>query len=331
MQSTMIVAVTGASGHIGNCLVRELVKTGTDVRVLVHKHHEDIDDLDIKFIYGNILDPETLTPLCKNVDVVFHCAALISIDNQDKKNVYATNVTGTKNMVEASLAAGVKKFIHFSSIDAFATYKNENTLNEKSPLAHSKKTIYGYSKAECEKLVLNAVTKGLDAVILSPTAVIGPCDFWGSSLGSALLKFYNNKIPILIPLGYNWVDVRDVVSAAIQSVKKGRKGEKYILSGNFCSLKDLSGLIENISGKTSLRLIVPVFFARLVCPLFHIRYLLTKRKPMFTCQSLKILIQAPKNISFEKAQKELDYSPRPLEQTLRETFEWYKQNKYLNQ
>ena len=197
-------------------------------------------------------------------------------------------------------------------------------------LQHQKKTMYDYSKAEGEKIILEAVERGLDAVILCPSAVVGPFDYRGSYLGQALLKMYKNKIPALIPGGYYWVDVRDVVSAAIKSVQSGRKGEKYIISGNYCSLKDLSKIIGKMSGKNPPRLTVPVFLAFLVCPFFEFISTITKKKPMFTCQSLKILISAPSNISLVKSQNELAYFPRPLEETLKDTFEWYKQNKYLN-
>ncbi len=324
------VAVTGASGHIGNCLVRDLIKSGAKVKVLVHQDENDLANLGVEMINGNILEPESLMPFCKNADIVFHCAAIVSIDNRHKNRVYETNVTGTKNMLRASMEAGVKKFIHFSSIDAFQRIDREHIVTEETPLTKSKKSVYEVSKAKGELLVLEAVRNGLDAVILSPTAVVGPYDFRESFLGLALKKFYNNKIPALIPGGYNWVDVRDVVSAAIEAIQKGRKGEKYILAGHFYEIKDLSTIIGNISGRKPPRFMVPIFLAILVCPFFEIFALATKQKPMFTCQSLNLLIRGPRKISIEKAKRELNYSPHSLEQTLKDTFDWYKQNNYLN-
>jgi len=323
------VAITGASGHIGNCLVRELKKQGASVKVLVHDFKNDLDKLDVELIQGNLIDIESLNLLCEGVDVVFHLAAKIALDNRKSAEVYAVNVTGTKNIIEASKMAGVKKFIHFSSIDAFQFISSDEVLDESKPIVESENSIYAFTKAESERLVLNAVNEGLDAVILSPTAVIGPFDYRGSFLGSALIKIYQNKIPMLISGGYNWVDVRDVAKAAIQSVETGRKGEKYILSGNFCSIKDLSEITGKISGKRTPTLLAPVFLAKLACPFFQIYYSITKGKPIYTSQSLDLLINSPKNISFEKAKKELGYEPHPLEQTLRDTFNWYIENKYL--
>jgi len=325
----MIIAITGASGHIGNCLVRELKKQGSVVKVLVHDFKNDLDKLDVELIQGNLLDIESLNLLCEGVDVVFHLAAKIALDNRRPDEVYAVNVTGTKNMIEASKTAGVKKFIHFSSIDAFQFISSDAVLDENNPLIQSEKAIYAFTKAESERLVLNAVNEGLDAVILSPTAVIGPFDYRGSFLGTALIKIYQNKIPMLISGGYNWVDVRDVAKAAIQSVETGRKGEKYILSGSFCSLQDLSEIAGKISGKKTPKLIAPVLLAKLAWPFIQFYYSLINEKPIYTRHSLELLVNSPKNISFEKAKKELGYAPRPLEQTLRDTFHWYIENKYL--
>jgi dihydroflavonol-4-reductase len=326
----MNVAVTGASGHIGNCLVRELIKKGAHVKVLVHNFENDLAQMDIEMIHGSLLEIESLKKLCEGVDVVFHLAAKIALDNRQHDEVYAVNVIGTKNIIEASKSAGIKKFIHFSSIDAFQNIPSEMVLDESQPLIENEKTIYAFTKAESERIVMNAVSEGLDAVILSPTAVIGPFDYRGSFLGDALLKIVRNQIPMLISGGYNWVDVRDVAMAAIQSVELGRKGEKYILAGNFCHLKELSELIGRISEKKTPTLLAPVFMAKLACPFFQFYYSITKGKPLYTSQSLDLLINSPKNISFEKARKELGYEPRPLEQTLRDTFIWYRENKYLN-
>ena len=325
----MKVAVTGASGHIGNCLVRELKKRGAEVKVLVHDFKNDLDKLDVEIIQGNLLEPESLKLLCSGADVVFHLAAKITLDNRHPEKVIAVNLTGTKNMIDASLSAGVKKFIHFSSIDAFAKVRPGQILDEKCPLIETRDSIYEITKAESEKLVLNAVNEGLDAIVLCPTAVIGPFDYRGSFLGDALKKIFTNRLPMLIAGGYNWVDVRDVADAAICAVEKGRKGEKYILSGNYADLKALSELAGKITGKKTPTLIAPVFLAKLALPFLWFYYSIFNGKPIYTSQSLNLLINSPKNISFEKAGNELGYNPRPLKQTLNDTFNWYRENKFI--
>lgn len=325
----MKVAVTGASGHIGNCLVRELKKQGARVKVLVHEFKNDLDKLDVEIIKGDLLDKKSLNMLCNDVDVVYHLAAKIALDNRHSNKVYEVNVTGTKNIIEASMSAGVKRLVHFSSIDAFAKVRPEQVLNETCPITESENSIYEITKAESERLVMKAVSEGLDAVILCPTAVVGPFDYRGSFLGDALKKIYTNRLPMLIAGGYNWVDVRDVAGAAIHSVEKGRKGEKYILSGNYAELTTLSELAGKITGKKTPNLVAPVFLAKLACPFLEFYYSITNGIPIYTLQSLNLLINSPKNISFEKAKKELGYLPRPLMQTLSDTFVWYRENKFI--
>lgn len=134
---------------------------------------------------------------------------------------------------------------------------------------------------------------------------------------------------MLISGGYNWVDVRDVAAAAIQAMEKGKNGEKYILAGNFCTLRKLSEITGKISGKATPKFLVPVYLAKLACPFLEFSYFITKQKPIYTRQSLELLINSPKNISFEKANKELNYQARPLEQTLYDTFNWYIDNQIL--
>jgi dihydroflavonol-4-reductase len=263
------------------------------------------------------------------VDVVFHLAAQIAIDNRSSTRVYDTNVIGTRNILKAAVRTGVKKLIHFSSIHAFQIGSPGQLLDENSPLVGSNKTIYEFTKAEGEREVIRAVKEGLNALILNPTAVIGPFDYKGSLLGQALLKIYQNKLPFLVSGGYNWVDVRDVVSASIKAAESGRKGENYILSGEFCSLRELSALISKLSG-CKIPANVSVSLARLACPFLQIYSSVTKEEPLYTYQSLDILVNSPVNISNAKAKNELGYEPRPLEQTLRDTFDWYKENNSIN-
>ncbi len=325
----MKAAVTGASGHIGNCLVRELKKKGTGVKVLVHTFKSDLEKMDVELVQGNLLEPESLVNLCEGTDVVFHLAAQIAIENSSYAKVYETNVTGTRNILKAARNAGVKKFMHFSSIHAFQADSSSMILDETRSLVQTNKTVYEFTKAEGEREVMKAVREGLNAVILNPTAVIGPFDLRGSLLGQALIKIHQNKLPFLVSGGYNWVDVRDVVAAALQAVETGRNGENYILSGKFCSLRDLSVLISKISG-CRIPVIVPVTIARLACPFFKIYSLFTGKEPLYTYQSLDILVNSPANISNAKAMRELSYNPRSIEETLRDTFDWYRDNNFIN-
>jgi dihydroflavonol-4-reductase len=325
----MKVAITGASGHIGNCLVNELKLQGAEIKILLHNFKSNLEELNVEHVNGSLLDPESLVRLCEGVDVVFHLAAQIAIENTSAEQVYEINVTGTKNMLKAAKDCGVRKFIHFSSIHAFRVSNKSQLIDETTPRVESDKTIYEFTKAEGEREVMKAVEAGLNAVILNPTAVIGPFDYRNSLLGQALRKIYQNELPFLISGGYNWVDVRDVVSAAKNAVESGRRGENYILSGQFCSLHELSVLITRLSDGR-IPIIVPVPVARLATPFFKFYSIFSGKQPLYTHQSLDILVNSPLNISNAKARKELGYSPRSLEQTLRDTFDWYRDNNFIN-
>lgn len=326
----MKVAVTGASGHIGNCLVRKLIERGYEVSVLVHQFNSNLHRLNVCEIQGNLLQIDTLHQLCKGAEVVFHLAAKITIDNKNADEVYAINVKGTQNILDAALEQKITKFIHFSSIHAFLNRDPSQLLDESSPLNITSKSMYESTKAKSEELVSKAVERGLHAVVLCPTAVIGPFDYRQSLLGQAIQKMYANSLPMLVKGGYNWVDVRDVVDGAIKAMEKGEKGEKYILSGTYCSLKELSVLLGNVFNRKTPRYEAPISLARFALPFIQVFSSLTHSDPLYTSQSLEILTHSPQNISNQKAQQQLGYTVKPLSETLRDTINWYKSNSKQN-
>jgi dihydroflavonol-4-reductase len=325
----MKAAITGYSGHIGNCLVGELMSKGAEIKVLQYRSGQPSLQSGIEFIQGSLSDQESLMKLCEGVDVVFHLAAVITLTNRNRDAVFETNITGTKNLVDAAMRCGVRKFVHFSSIDAFEPGLPHQLLDEQRPLFSTQDSVYAYSKAESERVVKQAAASGLDAVILCPTAVIGPYDYRGSILGNALRKIFENRMPLMVSGGFNWVDVRDVAKAAILAAEYGRSGEKYILSGNFCSLKDLSLMISKIA-QCRIPVFLPVSLVSLFSPFVMLAAAITQSEPVFTRHSLELLKSSPRNISREKAEREIGYHVRPLEQTLTDTYQWYCENKPKN-
>lgn len=322
----MKVAVTGASGHVGHCLCHQLVEQGFDLKALIHKNENQLAEMGAGIIRGNVLDKQSLIQLFTGVDVVFHLAAQISIDNKHTQQVFETNVTGTQNVIEACKTAGVKKLVHFSTIHTIHSYGPEKPMDETNPLIASSNIAYETSKAEAEKLVAAAANDGLDAVILHPTAVIGPYDFHPSFLGQALIKIYKNQLPMLVPGGYDFVDVRDVAKAAIEAATKCRRGERYILSGEWLSLKELSMEIRKISNQKTPTFLAPTWLAKAGLPFIQGWAKITGQHPLYTAESLEILKSSCKNISNQKAKTELGFRPRPVGETLKDTFAWFKQN-----
>ena len=320
----MEIAVTGSSGHVGNVLCRQLVERGHKVKALIHRDENDLRSIGVEMIMGDILEPASLEILCRGTEVLFHLAARISIDEKEKDLVYRTNVEGTKNIIEAARTFGIGRIIHFSTIHALNPFPLDEKLDETRPFITHTHMIYEQSKTESEKLILSAVSEGLNAVIITPTAIIGPHDYKPSFLGQALIKIYKNTLPMLVPGGYDWVDVRDVVACALAAAEKGRKGERYLASGHYLSLKELSLMISKVTGRKTPTFTGPAILAKIGLPFISLYAKLKNEVPLYTSNSLEILEHSNRCISHAKATDELNYQPRPIEKTIRDTFDWYK-------
>ncbi|MFC2080588.1 NAD-dependent epimerase/dehydratase family protein [Bacteroidota bacterium] len=323
----MKIALTGASGHIGANLCRTLLEQKHELRVLTNKFTTSLDGLDLERVQGTLDDSTVLLDLADGAEVFIHAAAIISINGNQQ--VLDTNVEGTLNVLKAVRESKVKRLIHFSSIHALVHDPLDQSLDETRPLALEDHIMYNQSKAKAEQAVFEAVAGGLDALIINPTSVMGPNDFKPSLVGQAIVQLYEGRLPALIPGGYDWVDVRDVVSGTITAIEKGRTGQSYLLSGKYLSLSDMYAMIRNIKGNGKNLPVLPFWLAEFGVPFLKVWAKMTNSKPLYTRESVEILKTAHTNISSEKARKELDYHSRPFEETLRDTITWFRDNHYL--
>jgi dihydroflavonol-4-reductase len=320
----MVVAVTGASGHIGANLVRALLEEGRTVRALVHENHQAIDGLDVEIVKGDVCQLRSLNQAFAGADVVYHLAAVISLSMSDWPIVDAINVVGTRNVVEACLYSGVRRLIHFSSIHAIVQEPMDTPVDELRPLVDSHGCApYDRSKAAGEREIRQGIEQGLDAVILNPTAVIGPHDFQLSHFGEVLLAMARGKLPALVEGGFNWVDVRDVAEAALRAEQQAPQGSKYLLSGSWATVRDLAKLTEEILGVPPPRFVCPTWLARSSAPMVTAFNQLTRNRQLYTSVSIRALSNCNHNISHERATRELNYHTRPLRDTLADTFHWF--------
>jgi dihydroflavonol-4-reductase len=326
----MVTAVTGASGHIGGNLVRELLKQGREVRAVIGKDDRAVRGLDVEIVSADIFDLDSLSKALKGAGSVFHLAGVISVDGDKDGSVRKTNVEGVENIIKVCMKSGVERLVHFSSIHAYSSFPENEEINESRCLSLSEDChAYDRSKAEGQKLVQKACNNSLNAVIVNPTGVIGPYDFKPSRMGSFFLDIYHRKYPALVDGGYNWVDARDVAAGAILAEKNGKCGESYILGGKWVHLCDVAELISEVTGKSVPKFATPIWLADVAAKIAYKFPTISGRKRKFTPESIDTL-NSHKLISSKKAETELGYSHRPFEESIKDTFEWFKKNGMLD-
>ena len=325
----MKCAVTGASGHVGVNLVRALVARGHHVRALVHVETAPLRGLDAELVHGDVCDAASLRAAFDGVDVVYHLAAHIAISPGHASLLGRVNVLGTRNVVEACLDRRVHRLVHFSSIHALAEAPEGGHADESAPLVEkSSCSRYDSSKAEGERCVQDMVRSGLDAVIVAPTAVAGPYDYRPSYFGRVLLRLATGRLPVLVRGGFDWVDARDVADGAIAAAERAPAGAKYVLSGHWLTLVQVADLVSAASGAPGPLAAAPLSLARACAPAGEALARLLRREPLFTAYAISALSQH-RFVSHAKASRELGYSPRPFEQTVADTIDWFRSNGYL--
>ncbi len=323
--------VTGATGHIGNVLIRKLLEQGRQVRALVWRGEDTacIDDLPIEKVSGDVLDPASLDAAFSAVDTVYHLAGIISIMPGRNPFVWKVNVEGTRNILDAARRAGVRRLVYTSSIHAIKRAPHGVEMNE--TLGFDPNNHYGEydrSKATASLEVLQSARTDLDAVIVCPTGVIGPFDFRGSELGEVIRGASEAHPMFYVEGAYDFVDVRDVVDGLIAAAEKGRRGESYILGGHKLSVRYLLETVREVTGKAFASIRIPFSLAEFAARFTPWYYLKTRTKPRFTPYSLEVL-QSNAEISHAKAMKELGYKPRPMIETIADTVRWFFERRKL--
>jgi dihydroflavonol-4-reductase len=326
----MRATITGATGHVGVTLARALRARGHSVRALVRGETRALDGLDVEQVSGDVTLPESLAPGFAGSEVVFHAAGRISITSHDVAEVRAVNVDGTANVIAACRAAGVRRLVHFSSIETLDPFPLESPVDEARPYVNGRAgSPYAASKARAESLVREAAAGGLDAVILNPTAIIGPFDVKPSLLGRAVMSLAEGRIPILVDGGFDWVDVRDVAEAAITAAERAPTGARYIIGGRWASMLELATIAceaaAAVTGHAAARppsLLCPFWLASAGATVTAGISRFTGRKVLFTSYSLAVL-RGNRSVSHEAARRDLGYSPRDLRDTVRDTVAWF--------
>jgi len=308
--------------------VRGLVLPGEDAAALQAKGME--------VVRGDVRLPETLQPLfaglARREVVVIHTAGIIDISARVSPLAYEVNVGGTQNMVALALAHKVYRFIHVSSVHAIPEPRDRRRICEtKTFSAEDVKGGYAKTKAEASQYVMDSVQRGLPAIIVHPSGIIGPGDDGNNHVVAAIKAYLAGKYPAAPRGGYDLVDVRDVAAACITAADRGRVGETYILSGTHYEFVDIFQMVDDITGKRAKpRPVVPTWMVRLAIPALRWHAQRKKEKALITSYSVDTLGSCD-NFSHEKASRELDFWPRDIYVTLADTVAWLQRGEHGKQ
>ena len=326
-----MITVTGATGHLGNVLIRELLEKGEKIRALIlpHEKVDSLSGLAIEKVPGDVCNPYSLEKAFEDAKIVFHCAGVISILPGKWKWLYRVNVQGTKNVIDACIKKKVKRLIYTSSIHALAELPQGELIDESTSFNPDQVLgDYSKSKALATLEVLKGIKQGLDAVIICPSGIIGPYDYRLSEMGRLVLNYSQGKIKAYIDGTYDFVDVRDVAKGHILASEKGKKGECYILSGNQIKVYELFQILEKLSGIKAPAFKMPYQLAK-IAAFFNVLFCtIVKNQPLFTPFSIKVL-KSNSLISNRKAVNELGYSSRSLNKSISDTFQWFKEREEI--
>jgi nucleoside-diphosphate-sugar epimerase len=318
----MRVAVTGASGHLGGVVVRQLLDAGASVRVLVHEDRRALDGLRVDVHEGDLREPGVMPRLVDGCERVIHLAAVISLDPRDEALMQSVNVDGVRAVADACRAAGVR-LVHVSSIHALSALPVDEPVDETRGPAEPKAPPYDRSKAAGEAVIREAVAAGLDVVIVNPTGIIGPHDYRPSRMGEVLLDLYHRRLPGLVAGGFDWVDVRDVAASVLAAGARGTRGARYLLPGQWRTIVEIAELVEALTGRRRPRMVSPMWLARTAAPFAVGWAKLRRRRPLFTPNSL-VALRNHKQVRGDRAHAELGHTPRALDDTVRDTLDWFR-------
>ena len=327
----MKALLTGASGFIGGHVLDALLEAGVDVRCLVRDSspRRNLDGKPVEIAVGDLRDAGSLKEATAGCDAVYHCAADYRFYAADSRELYDSNVEGTRNVMRAAAAEGVGKVVYTSSVGALGLPADGTPGDEATAVSLDDMVgHYKRSKYLAERVAEQWVAKGLPVVIVNPSAPVGDGDLKPTATGKMILDFLNRKVPAYVDTGLNLVDVRDVALGHLLAAEKGKVGEKYILGNRDMTLKEIFDTLSEITGlaapKVQLPHWVPLTYAAFETGISR----LLKRQPNVPLEAVKL---ARYRMFFDasKAVRELGLPQTPVEKPLRRAVDWYRDNGYV--
>lgn len=322
--------VTGGTGFLGAHVVRALLRRGRSVRCLVREtsRRTNLEGLEIEVVTGDVTDPASLSRAMAGVETVYHCAADYRLYAVDPRELYASNVAGTENVLCAASRAGVRRVVHTSSVGALGLAPGGSPADETTPVeAASMIGHYKRSKYDSERIAESWAARGLPVVIVNPSTPVGEYDIKPTPTGQMIVDFLNRRMPAYVETGLNLVDARDVAEGHILAAERGRIGEKYILGNRNMTLKEILDALSRLTGLASPRLRLPHWVPLTAAAADTLAARLTGRVPRVPLEGVRM---ARHKMFFDsgKAVRELDFPQTPVEEALARAVAWFREKGY---
>lgn len=321
------VLVTGSTGHLGANLVRRLLEDGADIRVLVRPGRDQaaLDGLAVERVEGDLRDPEAVSLGVKGCAQIYHCAALVSTiegNAAHKRDVFDTNVQGTRHILDSAVRHGVDKVVVSGSLSATG-YDGDRPSHEDMPFYPFDRHLpYGFTKHLVEHHCLQAHANGLNVVVATSCAIVGPHDYAPSRIGRVLIDYAHGKLRAYIPGGFEFVSTRDIAEGHVLAMAKGRSGQKYIISTAYATVDDLLDLFGEVTGKPKPRLRLPPPVMAAIAEVADKTWFraFPNQPRRFTPAAVRLL-SMKRRADHGKARAELGYQPTPLKDAIRDAYE----------
>ena len=328
----MTTLVTGATGFLGSAVARALLDAGHAVRVLTRPGADtrNIDGLDVERATGDLTDRPSLEKAARGCDTLFHVAADYRLWIPDPPTVYRTNVDGSRDLLRAAASAGATRIVYTSSVATLGLNADHSPADEETPVTEAAMIgHYKRSKFLAEEAVRTLIRdEGVPAVIVNPSAPIGPRDIKPTPTGRIIVDFATGRMPAYVDTGLNVVHVDDCAAGHLQALAQGAIGERYILGGENMSLREILECLARLTGRRAPRIRLPHRLLAPVAAAGETWARVAGGEPRLTRDSLRM---ARKMMFFSsaKAERELGYTARPASQALADALSWFKANGYV--
>jgi dihydroflavonol-4-reductase len=323
--------ITGATGFLGSHVARCLAAQDAELRLLVRatSRAENIADLSADRVTGDLRDVESLRRGMAGCEVVFHVAADYRLWARDGRELYESNVEGTRNILQAARDSGVRRVVYTSSVATMGFGNNGAMTDESTPVSLDNMIgDYKRSKFMAERLVLEAAGSGQDVVMVNPTTPIGERDIKPTPTGRIVVDFLKRKFPAYVDTGLNLVDVKDCAAGHLLAMEKAVPGERYILGGQNLTLKQILDKLAAITGlpSPSIRLPFAVAYATGVVDTL-VTGKLCGQEPRVTLDSVR-MGRKKMFVTSAKSERDLGWNPGPVDGALQRAVEWFRANGY---